>query len=144
MFFMKKDSLTSLNNLLNFLLMFAEYLIKVFLCTSATTLSRYLVFKACLPQHYLNILPVLFTDLGWRKISNSYWHCFSHLKIWKKEIGIFISRLKKIVRFKTQLCRTTTVWCGAVQTCQILATGFAKTLVHKFQNVLLFLCSTAN
>lgn len=27
---MKKDSLTSLNNLLNFLLMFAEYLIKVF------------------------------------------------------------------------------------------------------------------
>lgn len=69
---MKKDSLTSLNNLLNFLLMFAEYLIKVFLCTSATTLSRYLVFKACLPQHYLNILPVLFTDLVWRKISNSY------------------------------------------------------------------------
>lgn len=67
----KKNSLTSLYNILFFLFMFAEYLIKIALWMSATTLSRYLVFKACLP-HYLKILPILFTDLGWRKLSNSY------------------------------------------------------------------------
>lgn len=70
----KKNSLTSLYNMnmLIFLFMFVEYLIKVVLWMSATTLSRYLVFKACLPQYYLKILPILFTDLGWRKLSNSY------------------------------------------------------------------------
>lgn len=67
----KKQTLTSLYNLLNFLFMFAEYLIEVVLGMSATTLSRYIMFEACLPQCYLKILPVLFTELSSRKISNS-------------------------------------------------------------------------
>jgi len=61
----------SLHQLLYFLFMLAEHLIKVVLWKSAITVSRYLVFEVCPPQHYPAIFPLLFTDLGWRKISNS-------------------------------------------------------------------------